>query len=480
MISGNKIHSLTGVKSVIEIYENGIILKCKNTKTTKELEYDSLSSIFCDEATIITLGVIGFRHKYLKNHIDYFYFSFFKRKEGNQLYSVLERTIRNYKSKCKHEKVKTEDSSIHKELLENNTTTERTVLKQNEEEKTDTNINYNGNIKVSFNKPTKSKFASTMPIKIIYEEFIALDVETTGLDPVTDKIIEISLIKFKYGKAISSISSLINPKRKVSKKITELTGITNEMLEYEDTIEDILFDLLNFIGTNAIVAHNAMFDIKFLRNACRAYFEDENYYIENPVIDTLKLSRLMFKDLPNHKLPTILEHISFSVSESHRSESDALGAAQIYIRYCNFYNEKLIKKQKEFSQDELKCYKIATELLVKNNKSIDYLKYARVGKYIDIQNFSSILRIKLNGKKNYVLTKLDKKAIDIYRSEFSIEDSAKSETGDYRIFINSPEDIYKLESLILQSFDESEQDIKHYRENVLSAERKIQEYLMSV
>ncbi|WP_341876647.1 exonuclease domain-containing protein [Defluviitalea saccharophila] len=469
MNSANEINYLVGKKNSLEIHKDGVILTDHKSNISKKIEYHRLSSIFYEEATIIRLGVIGFKNKLIKNHIDYFYFSFFQRKEAEKLYSTLEVYVADYKKRKKLE------NQLQEKEIEPNKDS-----KNESSSKILRTLNNNICITASINKTVKSKSASSMILKSIYNEFIALDVETTGLDPEQDRIIEISLIKFKDGNPIDSINSLINPKIKIPKEITELTGITNEMVENENTIEDILSEIINFIGTHAIVAHNAIFDIKFLRSACRRFFDDENYYIENPIIDTLKLSRLIFKDLPNHKLPTVLDHINYSASEHHRSYADALGAAQIYLKYCDFYNQKLIEKQKDFSQDELKCYEIVKEILLKNNKSITYLKYGKAGNYIDIRNVISMLKIKLKGKKSYVLTNLDEKIIDPYRTQFAIEEAAKSESGNFRILINSPEDIYKLENLILESFKKSEEHIKSYRENVLSAEKRLQEYLMSV
>nr|WP_278299006.1 exonuclease domain-containing protein [Caloramator proteoclasticus] len=167
---------------------------------------------------------------------------------------------------------------------------------------------------------------------------MVLDFETTGLYPDTDKIIEVSALKFKDNIKVDEFHTLINPKIKIPKEITKINGITNDMVKNKPTIEEILPKLLDFIGALPIVAHNASFDAKFLKYAVLYCYGND--IINNEFIDTVKIARQIYPNLPNHKLVTIKEYLGFDL-ESHRAYDDTLVTAQIYINYCNKMRERI-------------------------------------------------------------------------------------------------------------------------------------------
>lgn len=176
----------------------------------------------------------------------------------------------------------------------------------------------------------------------IYDEFVVLDFETTGLFPDTDKIIEVSILKYKNNIKVDEFHTLINPKIKIPAKITKINGITNDMVKDKPTIEEILPKLLDFIGYLPIVAHNASFDAKFLK--CAVLFLYGEDIINNEFIDTVKIARQIYPNLPNHKLVTIKEYLGFDL-ESHRAYEDTLVTAQIYLDYTK--SVKTLPKQKK-------------------------------------------------------------------------------------------------------------------------------------
>lgn len=98
---------------------------------------------------------------------------------------------------------------------------------------------------------------------MIYKNTTIFDFETTGLDPHRDRIIEVALIRIREGKTIGNLSYLINPKMDIPKKISDLTGITNNEVIYCPTIEQIFPWLMSIIGDSLLVAHNALFDLSF-------------------------------------------------------------------------------------------------------------------------------------------------------------------------------------------------------------------------
>lgn len=158
-------------------------------------------------------------------------------------------------------------------------------------------------------------------------KFVAIDVETTGLSPLYNELIEISAIKYEGAKKLDTFSTLIKPKKEVSSTITNLTGITNKMLEDAPTIEKVMPDLIEFIGDNPIVAHNANFDYSFLQNNSNKSFTN------NKVIDTVAISRNMLPNLPNHKLNTVARYIGIQEEGYHRAEFDCECCAKIYMKY---------------------------------------------------------------------------------------------------------------------------------------------------
>lgn len=159
------------------------------------------------------------------------------------------------------------------------------------------------------------------------KQFVALDVETTGLSPVYNELIEISAIKYDGETKVDTFSTLIKPKRPISRTITNITGITNQMVAKSPQIEDVMPKLVEFIGDNPIVAHNANFDFSFLQNNSNRSFS------KNTVIDTVALSRKMLPNLPNHKLNTVAKCIGIQEEGFHRAEFDCECCAKIYIKY---------------------------------------------------------------------------------------------------------------------------------------------------
>lgn len=321
----------------------------------------------------------------------------------------------------------------------------------------------------------------------IYNEFVVIDVETTGLSQSTDKIVEIAALKYKNKEQVDTFHTLINPKIKIPKRITKIHGITNEMVKFEPCINEVIDKLESFIGNLPIIGHNVMFDIGFIQNALKDFYKD-NLNMPNQFIDTVKLSRKMYPKLENHKLGTIINHLDIAVDKRHRAFDDAKATAQIYLNYCDYMENKkseqsnkisqLIKKI-DFSEDELLCYEIVKNILLKNNRSLEYVRCTRVGSYTDIKAFYSFCRIKFKGRKFYVISDIPMEELSNILTNFKLEKTIQSEKGKTRIIINTPDDILKLENLIVQSFDKSIESMEHYRKNVGCGERNIQSYLSS-
>lgn len=157
--------------------------------------------------------------------------------------------------------------------------------------------------------------------------FVAIDVETTGFSPISNELIEISAIKYKGEEKVDVFSTLIKPKAKIPYHITNITGISNDMVESSPTVEEVMPKLIEFIGNYPIVAHNANFDYKFIQNY------SNNSFSKNKLIDTVAIGKMLYPNLPNHKLGTIAKHIGITEDGFHRAEFDCECCAKIYIKY---------------------------------------------------------------------------------------------------------------------------------------------------
>jgi len=158
--------------------------------------------------------------------------------------------------------------------------------------------------------------------------YVALDFETTGLDPKQDRIIEFAAIRFVNGKPKKRYSTLINPGVHISPFITRITGISNQMVSTAPDEEDIIDDLFSIIGKYPLVAHNIRFDWNYLLELCKRYNKD---IPENPLYDTLQLARAMLFDHPVFNLGALSEFYGLDSSGSHRAEKDTENCGNIFL-----------------------------------------------------------------------------------------------------------------------------------------------------
>lgn len=171
------------------------------------------------------------------------------------------------------------------------------------------------------------------------ESFVVIDFETTGLNAETNEIIQIGAIKYDNCKPVETFSTYIKPKKKISSKITSITGITNDMLENAPAINDIIPHLINFIGEYALVAHNAPFDMSFLYNTL---FNHGYKKPKNKVIDTLKMARSKIREydlindklykLESYKLEELKDEFFLYDIGSHDALDDCKVCGYIYLK----------------------------------------------------------------------------------------------------------------------------------------------------
>lgn len=179
----------------------------------------------------------------------------------------------------------------------------------------------------------------------LLSDYIIFDIETTGLDSSYDEVIEIGAIKVKNNKIVSKFNSLVKPKNEIDEYITELTGITNEMVKDAPTIEEILPDFMNYIGNDILIGHNVNFDINFIYdNLYRNKFD----VLTNDFIDTMRISRKLLPELPHHRLIDLAKYFKIDSTNNHRSLKDCEITMNVYE------NLKEIALQKYDNVDEFK------------------------------------------------------------------------------------------------------------------------------
>lgn len=160
--------------------------------------------------------------------------------------------------------------------------------------------------------------------------FICFDIETTGLSAARDKITEIGAVKIENGVITDTFSTFANPEMPIPQKITQLTGITDDMVKDAPSQSEAVGAFLEFAGDNVLVAHNAPFDTSFIAKACEDMGREYNY----TSIDTVAISRAILTDIKNCKLDTVAKFLRLGDFNHHRATDDAEMLARIFINLC--------------------------------------------------------------------------------------------------------------------------------------------------
>ncbi len=166
--------------------------------------------------------------------------------------------------------------------------------------------------------------------------YVCVDLETTGLNPKYEKIIEIGAVKVVEGKITERFSTFINPGRKLEERIIELTGISQEQVENAPYIEEVLPEFLEFCGDFALLGHRILFDYSFLKRAA----VNQRLTFEKKGVDTLRIARRFLPELPHRTLPYLCEYYEI-IHRAHRALSDAEATSELYqIMLEKFYAEE--------------------------------------------------------------------------------------------------------------------------------------------
>ena len=176
-------------------------------------------------------------------------------------------------------------------------------------------------------------------------EYVAFDLETTGLSSYKDTIIEIGAVRMCGGKEITRYQTFVDPGRPLEKKIVELTGITDSMLRGAPKLETVLPEFLEFVGDRVLVAHNADFDTGFIRAAC----EKLGYAYQYTSVDTLILAQNLMPQLGKYKLDVVANALSLPEFQHHRAADDAVICGCLMARFTEMLAEKGVYTLREIN-----------------------------------------------------------------------------------------------------------------------------------
>ena len=267
---------------------------------------------------------------------------------------------------------------------------------------------------------------------IFQETYTVFDIETTGLDPYKDKIIEIAAVKMKGNEIIDRFSELVNPEIPIPAEITKLTSITDEMVANSGNISEVLPKFIKFADGTILVAHNAKFDIGFVKQ--KALEEKLEFHLG--FIDTLVLSRILIPEIRKFGLSSLVSYFNIELPNHHRATDDAEATAKVFLRLAERILSKGISRLDEINKElDVKIETSETNntvILVRNQEGIR-----------DLYELISKSHTEYFGKKK---ARIPKSLLRKYRKNFIICSSASYE------FHNKGE----LIDLYLRGFEEEE------------------------
>lgn len=174
-------------------------------------------------------------------------------------------------------------------------------------------------------------------VNLFETDYVVLDFETTGAKCPPCRVTEIGAYRIEKGKITDKFHTLVNPETEIPIFITQLTGITDQMVRNAPKFREIASDFLLFIGDAVLVAHNAPFDIRFLNYEISKIYD--GYKVANPHLCTVQLSRRLVPHIENHKLNTVAEYFRVNLENHHRASHDAHATAKIFVNLLEQLNE---------------------------------------------------------------------------------------------------------------------------------------------
>lgn len=186
----------------------------------------------------------------------------------------------------------------------------------------------------------------------VIRDYVCIDLETTGLSPKADRIIEIGAARVREGRIVATFQQLINPRMELKERIVELTGIEARELTGQPELSEVLPELEKFLGEDILIGHRIGFDYSFLKRA----FVNRKKEFEKQGIDTLRIARACVNDCESKKLESLCKHFGIT-HQAHRALGDVLATAELYEKLLEAYTEE----KKEIFLPKPLIYKVKKE-----------------------------------------------------------------------------------------------------------------------
>ena len=230
--------------------------------------------------------------------------------------------------------------------------------------------------------PDKVPAVSNPKGQDLHTTYCVLDLETTGLSFRTEKITEIGIMKMnEQGEVIDEFECFVNPEKPIPQRVVEVTNITDEMVKDAETIDKVMPKVLEFVGDSVIVAHNADFDVGFLKYNAKQL----GLSLDNTYLDTLRLAKDLFPDYKKYKLGIIAENLGIEVIVAHRALDDVDTTVKVFKVMLDMLEKKGAKKLDDID-------KVAgTEVNYKKLKSFHAIILAT--NYVGLKNLYKLISI---------------------------------------------------------------------------------------
>ena len=196
--------------------------------------------------------------------------------------------------------------------------------------------------------PDQTSIVSSPRGQDLHTTYCVLDLETTGLSFRTEKITEVGIMKVKDGEVIDEFECFVNPEKPIPQKVVEVTNITDDMVKDAETIDKVMPKILEFVGDSVLVAHNADFDIGFLKYNAKQL----GLSLENTYIDTLRLAKSLFPEYKKYKLGIIAENLGITVEVAHRALDDVDTTVKVFRKMLEMLEEKGVKTIEDIDKIE--------------------------------------------------------------------------------------------------------------------------------
>ena len=194
--------------------------------------------------------------------------------------------------------------------------------------------------------PDKNPVVANGKGQSIDTTYCVLDLETTGFSATTEKITEVGIMKLKDGEVIDEFSCFVNPEKHIPQRVSEVTNITDEMVADAETIDKVFPKILDFIKDSVIVAHNAGFDVGFLRQNAKSLGYDFDY----TYLDTLSLAKDLFPDYKKYKLGKIADNLGIKVEVAHRALDDVDTTVKVFKVMLDMLKKRGVEKVEDIDK----------------------------------------------------------------------------------------------------------------------------------